>query len=53
MFIIENDNIQVYYAKYNNYILDDMNVITKITISFLQYLMSEFNIKNHEIYIVK
>ena len=53
MFIIENDNIQVYYAKYNNYILDDMNVITKITISFLQYLMDVFNIKKHEIYIVK
>lgn len=53
MFLIENDNIQVYYQKYNDYMLDDMNVVTKITISFLQYLMSEFNIKNHEIYIVK
>ena len=53
MFIIKNDNIQVYYQKYNDYRPDDMNVITKITISFLQYLMSEFNIKNHKIYIVK
>ena len=53
MFLIENDNIQVYYKKYNDYMPDDMNVVTKITISFLQYLMSEFNIKNHEIYIVK
>lgn len=53
MFIIENDNIQVYYAKYNDYMPDDMNVITKITISFIQYLMNEFNIKNYKIYIVK
>lgn len=53
MFLIENYNIQVYYKKYNDYMPDDMNVVTKITISFLQYLMSEFNIKNHEIYIVK
>lgn len=53
MFLIKNDNIQVYYQKYNDYMHDDMSVITKITISFLQYLMSAFNIKNHEIYIVK
>lgn len=53
MFIIENDTIQVYYAKYNDYMPDDMSVITKITISFLQYIMNEFNIKNYKIYIVK
>lgn len=53
MFIIENDNIQLYYAKHNDYIHDDINVITKISISFLQYLMSGFNIKNYKIYIVK
>lgn len=53
MFIIENDNIQVYYQKFNDYMSDDMSIITKITITFLQYLMSEFNIKNHKIYIVK
>lgn len=53
MFLIKNDNIQVYYQKYNDYMSDDMNVVTKITISFLQYLMDVFNIKKHEIYIVK
>lgn len=54
MFLIKNDNIQVYYQKYNNdYMHDDMSVITKIIISFLQYLMDVFNIKKHEIYIVK
>ena len=53
MFIIENDNILVYYEKHNDYMPDDMNVITKITISFLQYLMNEFNIKSHKIYIVR
>lgn len=53
MFLIKNDNIQVYYQKYNDYTSDDMNVVTKITISFLQYLMDVFNIKKHEIYIVK
>ena len=53
MFIIENDNIQLYYVKHNDYMRDDINVITKISISFLQYLMSEFNIKNYKIYIVK
>ena len=53
MFLIKNDNIQVYYQKYNDYMSDDMSVITKITISFLQYLMDVFNIKKHEIYIVK
>lgn len=45
MFLIKNDNIQVYYQKYNDYMSDDMNVVTKITISFLQYLMDVFNIK--------
>lgn len=53
MFLIKNDNIQVYYQKCNDYMSDDMNVVTKITISFLQYLMDVFNIKKHEIYIVK
>lgn len=53
MFIIENDNIQLYYVKNNDYMRDDINVITKISISFLQYLMSWFNIKNYKIYIVK
>ena len=53
MFLIKNDNIQVYYQKYNDYMHDDMSVITKIIISFLQYLMDVFNIKKHEIYIVK
>lgn len=53
MFLIKNDNIQVYYQKYNDYMSDDMNVVTKIIISFLQYLMDAFNIKKHEIYMVK
>ena len=53
MFIIENDTIQVYYVKYNDYMPDDMDIITKITISFLQQLINEFNIKNYKIYIVK
>ena len=53
MFLIKNDNIQVYYQKYNDYMHDDMSVITKIIISFLQYLMDVFNIKKYEIYIVK